>query len=83
MSKESCLPLCRSIPGMLEMHVRGCPHYRPAESVLRVRCGHKCHAGGLNPWVEECPVCGCENPKYDPRAVSDIQPRQPHEVGNG
>ena len=25
-----------------------------------------CHKGaGLNPWVEECPVCRCTNPKYD------------------
>lgn len=33
-------------------------------------CGHKCHSGlGLNPWVDSCPICGCENPKYDPQAV--------------
>lgn len=29
-------------------------------------CNHKCHTTGLNPWVEECPVCHCPNPKYDP-----------------
>jgi hypothetical protein len=30
-------------------------------------CEHKCHVGlGLNAWVEECPVCHCPNPKYDP-----------------
>jgi hypothetical protein len=36
-------------------------------------CDHVCHKRGLNPWIEECPVCGCENPKYDPEAVSDIE----------
>ncbi len=31
------------------------------------RCGHMCHEGrGLNPWVEDCVVCGCPNAKYDP-----------------
>jgi hypothetical protein len=30
-------------------------------------CNHKCHnGGGLNPWVESCPVCHCPNPKFDP-----------------
>jgi len=29
-------------------------------------CEHFCHGGlGLNPWVENCRVCGCPNPKYD------------------
>jgi hypothetical protein len=33
------------------------------------KCGHKCHIGlGLNPWVDACPICGCVNPKYDPKA---------------
>ena len=31
-------------------------------------CSHKCHAVGLNPWVESCPVCGCANVAYDPNA---------------
>lgn len=30
-------------------------------------CEHKCHKVGLNPWVEECPICGCVNPKFDPK----------------
>lgn len=30
-----------------------------------IACGHICHkGGGLNVWVEECPTCGCVNPKY-------------------
>lgn len=37
-----------------------------------LRCTHQCHDIGLNPWVEECPICGCENPTYDPEAVPDI-----------
>lgn len=37
-------------------------------------CDHVCHKRGLNPWIEECPGCGCPNPKYDPDAVSDINP---------
>lgn len=39
------------------------------------RCNHFCHDEdhGLNPWVKQCPVCGCENPKFDPAAVSDIR----------
>jgi len=28
-------------------------------------CDHKCHQVGLNPWIFTCPICGCENPKYD------------------
>lgn len=36
------------------------------------RCDHMCHSVGLNPWVCACPVCGCENPNYDPEAKSDI-----------
>ena len=34
------------------------------------RCGHFCHeeGRGLNPWVERCPVCGCGNDRYDPKA---------------
>lgn len=35
------------------------------------RCDHKCHIcdkGGLNPWVEACPICGCPNKDYDPKA---------------
>lgn len=31
-------------------------------------CRHKCHKIGLNPWIKACPVCGCENPKFDPKA---------------
>jgi len=31
-------------------------------------CDHKCHTVGLNPWVEYCPVCGCRNEKFDPKA---------------
>lgn len=33
-------------------------------------CGHKCHNPGstLNPWVESCPICGCPNYDYDPKA---------------
>jgi hypothetical protein len=31
-------------------------------------CQHKCHEIGLNPWVKECPVCGCPDEKYDPKA---------------
>lgn len=31
-------------------------------------CAHKCHTVGLNPWVQECPVCGCPNPAFDPNA---------------
>ena len=35
-------------------------------------CEHKCHyptetERGLNPWIDFCSVCGCENPKYDPK----------------
>jgi hypothetical protein len=30
------------------------------------KCEHKCHQGdGLNPWVAECPICHCANPKFD------------------
>jgi hypothetical protein len=43
-----------------------------AREMMRANCGHFCHRQGLNPWIEECSVCGCENPKYDPGAVSDI-----------
>lgn len=39
------------------------------------QCSHICHRRGLNPWVRECPTCGCSNPAYDPAAVSDIEPR--------
>jgi hypothetical protein len=42
--------------------------------MARRNCRHFCHDVGLNPWVRECPVCGCENPNYDPAAVSDIAP---------
>jgi hypothetical protein len=40
-------------------------------------CGHKCHEVGLNPWVFECPVCGCLNPDYSaaiptPRTVEEL-----------
>jgi len=31
-------------------------------------CGHKCHEVGLNPWVIECPICGCANKDFDPWA---------------
>lgn len=37
-------------------------------------CGHVCHKRGLNPWIKECPTCGCSNPAYDPETVSDIDP---------
>jgi len=30
-------------------------------------CDHKCHKVGLNPWIEECPICRCVNPKFDPK----------------
>jgi hypothetical protein len=40
---------------------------------MRSLCDHVCHTRGLNPWVKECPTCGCANPKYDPAAVSDIE----------
>jgi hypothetical protein len=20
----------------------------------------------MNPWIEICPICGCQNPKFDP-----------------
>lgn len=36
--------------------------------MMRKNCDHVCHTRGLNPWVEECPSCGCENPKYIPGA---------------
>lgn len=41
---------------------------------LMTHCDHFCHDAdsGLNPWVRACPVCGCENPNFDPEAVSDI-----------
>jgi hypothetical protein len=44
--------------------------------VIMTRCDHFCHDAdsGLNPWVRACPVCGCENPDFDPEAVSDIAP---------
>lgn len=38
------------------------------------QCECPCHRRGLNPWIEECPRCGCGNPKYDEAAVSDIDP---------
>lgn len=43
---------------------------------FQIHCDHFCHDAdsGLNPWVRACPVCGCENPEYDPTAVSDIAP---------
>jgi hypothetical protein len=41
---------------------------------MKSSCGHFCHAQGLNPWVKACPVCGCENPTFDPEAESDIEP---------
>lgn len=44
----------------------------PMEINGRFNCDHKCHDVGLNPWIELCPVCGCPNPNYDPKAVSDI-----------
>lgn len=33
-------------------------------------CAHKCHnpESTLNPWVESCPICGCANFDYDPKA---------------
>jgi hypothetical protein len=42
--------------------------------LVRDKCQHKCHDVGLNDWVKACPICGCENPKYDSEAVSDIKP---------
>lgn len=39
-------------------------------------CGHKCHEIGLNHWIDKCPVCGCDNPSYEPdeqtRAIRQI-----------
>lgn len=35
-------------------------------------CSHLCHERGLNPWIEHCAICGCENPRYDAMAVSDV-----------
>jgi hypothetical protein len=40
-------------------------------------CGHKCHTVGLNPWVEECLICGCPNKDYDdkvsaPRTLEEL-----------
>lgn len=43
-------------------------------AMFEIPCGHVCHTRGLNPWIEECPTCGCENPEYDPNAVSDVDP---------
>lgn len=34
--------------------------------VATLGCVHKCHTQGLNPWIEECPVCGCSNTDYRP-----------------
>jgi hypothetical protein len=31
-------------------------------------CDHMCHIVGLNPWIRECPICGCLNHAYDPDA---------------
>ena len=31
------------------------------------KCDHNCHESGMNPWIEECPICRCVNPKYDPK----------------
>jgi 2-iminoacetate synthase ThiH len=42
--------------------------------MARRMCNHVCHQSGLNPWIKRCPGCGCDNPKYDPAAVSDIKP---------
>ncbi len=40
------------------------------------KCEHKCHTGlGLNPWIEECPICHCPNPKFDPKVEA------PHTIG--
>ena len=36
-------------------------------------CQHKCHRVGLNPWVKNCPVCGCPNPAFDPRAKGPMK----------
>jgi hypothetical protein len=35
-----------------------------ALEMQRKNCGHMCHTVGLNIWIEECPICGCPNPKY-------------------
>lgn len=42
--------------------------------MVKANCRHFCHEAdsGLNPWIKECSVCGCENPKFNPEAVSDI-----------
>jgi hypothetical protein len=47
-----------------------------SKQIFKINCDHFCHDAdsGLNPWVRECPVCGCENPDYDPEAVSNIAP---------
>jgi hypothetical protein len=33
-------------------------------------CEHKCHKKGceLNPWIEVCPICHCQNANFDPDA---------------
>lgn len=41
--------------------------------MVKANCQHMCHETGLNEWDKSCPVCGCENPKYDPESVSDIE----------
>jgi hypothetical protein len=42
------------------------------KALMAANCSHVCHERGLNPWVQSCPTCGCDNPVYDPKAVSDI-----------
>lgn len=40
--------------------------------IARANCSHMCHRIGLNPWVRECPVCGCHNERYDADAIPNI-----------
>ena len=35
-------------------------------------CNHKCHTVGLNPWVEDCPICKCPNPRYDKKLAETV-----------
>lgn len=51
-------------------------------------CDHKCHAVGLNPWVVECPICGCPNKDYDetipaPRTIDELLNWRPRNERGG
>lgn len=39
---------------------------------VTVNCDHKCHKIGLNEWIKFCPICGCDNPSYNPNAKCDL-----------